>query len=429
MAHVTKLFFGFEESNVGYNTRGVGNHPTTNAWSLWAKPPRVYHRNGVATLDPTIDGTVTPGLGVFFHSGRVTTVLPEAYKTGNSIGGYSGIVTTARTNYINATTGGMQIAVDRDYWIGASATEIYAQWDFRVLSTLPTTTNTVFNKTTAMFQWGDVGIHIKSNTYVATPSPMQTLTLAVYNNGAEIATISLPQQSEANWYYCRAHVKLDGAAGVIEFDCNTITQSVPFAAGNTVNTVSVADADWIYIGPPYTDSGTTGYVHYLDNVWIGTTGWPSGRPRGFLHTMSTDGTLSGWAAEGSGATTVVAALQTNTGPDGVAARGSGAGASALLNLSSISAVGLEAELIGYTIIPTYISNRDQTTWKRLSVGVSNGGTHTMGAYTSALQPPMAYNLTPPAEVYIPWVWEAFYLDSGGSAFTVASLHSVRLLTI
>lgn len=429
MAHVTKLFMGFEEYSSGYNSRSNGTFPGTPGWTYWAKPPKVFHRNGTSTEDATIDGTTTPGIPVQFSLGRVTTVLTETYKLGMAIGGY-GITTGApRTNFIHTTTGGMQIAVNRDYWIGVDATEIYAQWDFQLSTANVTVTNTVFNQTTAMFQWGDVGIHLKSQTYVSTPSSMYTLVLAVYNNGAEIATITLPQQSATNWYYCRAHVKLNGAAGVIEFECNTVTQSVPFAAGNTINTTSVANADWIYIGPPYIDNATTGYISSTDNFWLGTTGWPSGRPRGFLHTLASDGTLSGWAAEGTGATTITSALQGAAEFDTKAARGSGSGATALLNLSSIATTGLEANLIGYTLIPSHVSNRDQTTQKRLSIGMSNGGTHTMGALASAIQPPLAYNLVPPAEVYTTYIWEGLYLDSGGSAFTVASLHSVRLLTV
>ena len=424
MAYVTKLFLGFEEYTGGYIHTSNGTHPGASWFSI-AKPPYVFTRAGALTEDITVDN---PAIGMAVNTGRTSTVLPEAYKVGQAIGGYGSTTGAQRTSFINATTGGMQVAIKRDYWIGTDATEIYAQWDFQLSSLLMSATNTVFNKTTAMFQWGDVGIHIKSQVAVSTPSQMYTLVLAVYNNGTEIATISLPQQLYSNWYYCRAHVKLDGAAGVIEFECNTITMSVPFAAGNTITTTSVANADWIYIGPPYADTGSTGYIAKTDNFWLGTTGWPTGRPRGFPHTIASDGTLSGWAAEGTAATTVTDALQV-TYRDAKAARGSGSGSTALLNLSSIDPTGLEADLIGYTIIPASISNRDQTTWKRLSVGVSNGGTHTMGAYTSAIQPPMAYNLTPPAEVYVPWVWEAFYLDSGGSAFTVASLHSVRLLTI
>jgi len=442
MAHVTKLFLGFEEYAYGYNPRtngslaAFGGQPSQPTWDAWAKPPRVFHRNGVATLSPTQNGS-TAGIGaVFSDGGRVTTLLTQTYKNGSALGiAASGPWTGAnRTLIINSSTGGMQIAVDRDYWIGTDANEIYAQWDFQLNQGASggsgiSVTNSTFNAALAMFTWGDVSIHIKSQTYVSTPSAMYTLVLAVYNNGAEIATITLPQQAAANWYYCRAHVKLDGTTGVIEFECNTTTQSVAFASGNSINTVSVANADWIYIGPPFADSGTNVYPGSTDNFWLGTTGWPSGRPRGFPHTIASDGALSGWAAEGTSPTTVTDALQNAANPDAKAARGSGSGATALLNLSSIATTGLEANLIGYTLIPSYVSNRDQTTQKRLSIGVSNGGTHTMGALASAIQPPLAYNLVPPAEVYTTYIWEGLYLDSGGSAFTVASLHSVRLLTI
>lgn len=444
MAYVTKLFMGFEEFAYGYNSHADGSFAGFGGqsaggyspyWDGWAKPPHVYHRNGVATLNAAENGSTAGGIACHFNNdGRVTTVLTETYKTGGALGnstGYTQWTGSNRTLLINSTTGGMQIAIDRDYWIGTNATEIYAQWDFQLSQTTTgsqgvTVTNGIFVNPTAMFVWGDVAIHIKSQTYVSTPSAMYTLVLAVYNNGSEIATISLPQQAAANWYYCRAHIKLDGAAGVIEFECNTTTMSVPFAAGNTINTVSVANADWIYIGPPFADTGTTSYLGATDNFWLGTTGWPTGRPRGFPHTVASDGTLSGWAAEGTSATTITDAL---LGNDAKAARGSGSGATALLNLTGIATTGLESDLIGYTIIPAYISNRDQTTWKRLSVGMSSGGTHTMGALTSAQQPPLAYRSTPPAEVYIQYSWEGLYLDSGGTPFPSSSLHSVRLLTI
>ena len=136
---------------------------------------------------------------------------------------------------------------------------------------------------------------------------MQTLTLAVYNKRAEIATISLPQQSEANWYYC-GHVKLDGAAGVIEFDCNTITSR--FRLRLVILSIQY---QWLmltgFILVLHADSGTTGTSTTLIICGLVQLGGRAGVLVGFLHTMSTDGTLSGWAAEGSGATTVVDALQ------------------------------------------------------------------------------------------------------------------------
>jgi hypothetical protein len=129
-----------------------------------------------------------------------------------------------------------------------------------------------------MFRWGDVAIRVKSTTYDAN-SDSSTVVYSVRNAGTEVATISTAGVKSLAWNFIRVHAKLDATTGSIAVSINGVDMGITYTNQNTVSSISLATATFIYFSPPAIDNGTTLHCSgTLDNVTFSTGSFPVGRP-------------------------------------------------------------------------------------------------------------------------------------------------------
>ncbi|MFM7101769.1 MAG: hypothetical protein ACKO3N_11440 [Verrucomicrobiota bacterium] len=162
--------------------------------------------------------------------------------------------------------------------------------------------------------------------------------------------------------------------------------------GGTTDTTALEDATHLYFSGGFLGQTTSGvYFHgAIDNLLIDDASFATGRPIGRRIDLGSDNTLSGWSAAG-GAATVTGGL-TSTGT----ARGSGVGATALLNLASVTTTGWETELLGFQIVASGFSNLDPLLSAKLRTGISLSGTPYHGTEIDDYTPPMTPSVLTPA---------------------------------
>lgn len=400
------LFLTFFHGNPE-NTTLVGS--AKQDWSSWAKQPGVFHNNGTATENETIAPTLSPGSNSPFQT---WTPLDSAgigrstYQYGAKSSPFTGATTPTRASWDAAK--GFQIGVKRStYSIGA---EVWCSFDWKFES-LPNSSLAGFEPSSnykSVFRWGDVEVRCKSTTWGGSS---HTVVFGIRNNGSEVTTLSVSGVTNSTKQFMRIHVKLDASTGLIECECNGTTQAASYTNQNTVATTALASATFVYVGPPVFDDGSTAYVGGMAHAYFSTSAWSSGRPiaqfiypgggAGYL----SDGTMTDWQADGTGATTVSDALLTWT--DGKAARGYGAGAEALFALPSLTTGNLSSSLLSVEVHCGKASNRDLVAAKRLSLGTSLSGSSTMGTAASAIALPTDTGASPPATNYRPILSEFF----------------------
>lgn len=387
------VFVGFEG-----NAAAIGN-PTT--WADWRKPVGVTHNKGAATQDTTIAPPNSASWGTsIFGTGRPVTGASGKCMGGGTV--FSGASSPTYSAYHTAQ--GYQVSVSRASW--SIGDEVYCSMEIQWY-TLPTSSMSGLQPTAgynAIWRWGDLSLVHKSSTYDS-GTGHHAMVYAMMNAGVEVATITVPGTQASTWHHVRIRAKLHATTGLIEASIDGHAQSAAYTNQNTIAVTSLVSAAHIHFGPPVADdNASTCRVGYVDDIWLGDA-YPTGRPVGTLVTLSADGTLSGWAAEGTSATTVVNALSSDS--DAKAARGSGVGSSALLTLAALSIPSLTNTIHGFQMFVVKVSNRDLVAAKRLAVGVSLSGVHTMGSLLNATNPPADSVTTPPAVNYIhghDYVW-------------------------
>jgi hypothetical protein len=406
----TAAFVDFDVNLAGMDDVGPSN------WGDQRPVPGVFHYRGVATSDQSI-GTNAHG-----HTGR--TANSGAYGLqGSAISG------ATRTTYV--TNKGVQMAIRRSvYSIGS---EVWLTMDMKGLANIGATSLSSAYEPTAdwaqMFRWGDVSIRCKSATYEPPSSPAQyTMLFSIRNNGTEVATLSVPNVLPTDWMFLTVYVKLDATTGAITCTIDGVAQSVAYTGQNTVAVIALASATEVYFSPWTLDNLSTLYSGSMDNVWIGTVGFPAGRPRGERWRVLSDNTLVNWEAEGTAPTTVTVALF--DAADAKAARGHSGGGSALLNMQSYVTTGLETDLVGFNLYCKKPSNRDANADRRLSVGMSLSGVHSMGTVVAGTVLSVDSVGTPPAVAFV-HLTDYVYQKSGGGSFTITDLSTIlaRLLTV
>lgn len=369
----------------------------SDTWANRIKPTGVYHNNGVATESQSVAPPNKPTNNAnVFTSGRTAMAggaTTQCYGIGS---GFSAVSAPTWSTYNTAKA--YQLGLKRStYSIGE---EIYLTFDIAwggltgadLVGYEPTETYK------CLFKWGDLEVRFKSSTYNSGTAQHEQI-WSVRNNGSEVATVTVPGVTNSTWHFVKIHAKLHATTGLIDVTIDGHAQSVAYTNQNTIATTSLVSAAYIYFSPPVADNNAdTAYIGYICNVWLSDSAFPGGRPHIFTLSLSSDVTLTGWAAEGTSATTVVNALSSQT--DAKAARGSGVGSSALLSITAHGISGLNSTIHGLWIECQRISNRDLTAAKKLSVGFSLSGVHNMGSTVSAIVPPKDTQATPPAVMYV-----------------------------
>ena len=393
-------------------------------FSNWSKPPGVYHNNGVATEDATIAPTLVPTNNSMFSTKSFLDsagVGRGSWQYGCRNATYGAATTPSYTAWDAAKA--FQIGIKRStYSIGA---ELWCSFDW-LFECLPNSSIAGFEPTAeykSIFRWGDVEIRLKSTTWSGSS---HTVVLSIRNNGSEVTTLTVTGVTNSTRQFMRIHVKLDATTGLIDCDCNGTAQAASYTGQNTVATTSLASATFVYVGPPILDNNSTGaYVGSIMHAYFSTTAWSTGRPfavwyapytAGFI----TDGTMTNWLAEGTGATTHSIGL--NSYSDAKASRGYGAGAEALFVLPTLTTGNLASSILAIEIHCGKASNRDLVAAKRLSLGMSLSGVSTMGTIASAIALPTDTVSTPPATNYRP-ILSDFLINP---AYTLSDWSNLRV---
>lgn len=397
MATNANLFISFYPSQSPSLT-AVGT--AAQEWSRVGWPLDVYHYRGVATLNKALGCTLQPGGGTFVTTYTRTMSGGQSY-TGHRYGAsakYDGTTTPSYATWTGQNC--FQLGIKRA--THNISNEVYVTFDWHQAS-FPNSSITGHEPTAeykSIFRWGDVEIRFKSTTWTGSS---HTVVLAIRNNGSEIATITVPGVTNSTEQFTRIHVKLDATGGLIDCECAGNGQSVSYTGQNTVNTISLSSAAFIYVGPPIADNNATqAYPCSITNVYMSSTGYSAGRPMAAVIGITSDNTLSGWLPEGTAVSTLTNALSLAT--DAKAARGYGTGAYALLNLSTRSylgdLVGLQPDILSIELHAGKVSNRDLVIAKRLSLGISLNGVATMGSYARTVYLSTDSSGTPPAGAYV-----------------------------
>jgi len=372
----------------------TGQSTAPTSWENCAKPVGVYAMAGILTLNPNVA-----------NAGMEAMIAPGRHAASSGYGKAGDPITAvgAPSNG-DFTVGGMQVGVSRAvYSIGA---ELWATFD--VSYVLPTVSSDlpiglVATSSQGIFRWGDVTVRVNSVTFT---SPSYTVVYGIYNGASLVATVTIPDTTEAVWHYCKIHVKLHGSTGLIEVNIDGHAQSVAYVNQNTVSIVSeastgtLASADFVYFGTPFFRTfGSMACIGVLDNVGLFDVGFPAGRLNARRWTMGTTSIDSNFAAVGTGATTIPDALLLPD--DAKAARGTGIGANTLITMATgFDFTGLLTDLIGVNVYLKRPAQLDAFGANRhIAIGLSRSGVHTMEPVV-VTQPLHVDNvITPPNQNY------------------------------
>jgi hypothetical protein len=390
-------FCGFDFAVDATNNFGgafQGSISAQSAWDVLNKPAWLFHNKGVATLNQT---TAPPNTSASATGGLFFNRTTSGYAIGS--GGGSSVLpvwtagtTVTRATY--ATAQGAQFALVRSMLLPNPHTsaDIYMTMDILCPSLGVASIASSFTPSAswgAIFKWGDVEIKAKSSTYIsgAAGVAIHDLVFSVLNNGAEIATITVPNAqcgstvSTNTWLFLSVHVKLDGSTGLIDASISGVAQSASYTGQNTVNTIALASATEIYFGPITLDDGTTAYQGFMDHVLFDDSAFPAGRPTVRLITPLADDSLTDAQAYGVGATTVVNALSTPY--DTRQLRFTSAAGRAQVTLTTPATAGFLTDVLGFQIGLEFLANRNPRTARKVAAGVSLAGVDSEDAYMKA----------------------------------------------
>lgn len=266
-----------------------------------------------------------------------------------------------------------------------------------------------------VFKWGDLSLRLRRvYSYVASPLSYR-YEWEAFNGTTSLGTISpAAYTSSSQWAFVRIRARLDSGTNG-RFDITIDATSLNSGGINSVATTPLNDATHLYFSGGFLGAVNSGTISYysLDNVLIDDAEFSAGRPTGGIVTLASDNTLTNWSAVG--AATVAAALS-GTGT----ARGTGTGATALLNLGSVTTTGWEADLIGFQLVSSGMSNLDALLQRKLMQGISLSGTAYNGTQLQTYVPPMTPSVLNPD-----YPMDTFFYKGGTTSFTTSDITNVK----
>ena len=268
-----------------------------------------------------------------------------------------------------------------------------------------------------IFKFGDLSLRLRRIfNYNSTVNSVD-VTFEAFNGTTSLGTITITSYlaNATAWIFCRIYAKLDGSTG--QFDISLDGQSASYTGLNSVATTPLASVNHLYFSGGAlgyaTTTNATVVAGVIDNLLLDDAAFPSGRPRGQRVAIASDGTLTNWASSSGGTLTLALGSY-----DGTVARGTGTGATALLNLTSPSTTGLNG-VLGWQIHAYGLSNVDTIATKRLITGVDVSGTVTNGTYISPQVPPAIPSYISPGI-------DTLFYSTGTTDFTLASVPNTKL---
>ena len=265
-----------------------------------------------------------------------------------------------------------------------------------------------------IFKWGDLSLRFRR--FVNNGNSTWNWTFETFNGTTSIGTIVLSNYTASQWAFVRIRARLDsGTSG--RFDVTIDGVSLNSGGINSVATTTLQNATHIYVSGGLlgvTSGGSNKLFGGLDNVLIDDAEFAAGRPAGIRATIASDNTLTDWSAV-SPAATVSGAL-TGAGT----ARGTGTGATALLNLGTVSTTGWESNLIGFQLVADGISNLDVLLTRKLRQGISLSGTAYNGTQLETITPPPTPSSLTPA-----YGMDTIFYKGGTTSFTTADITNCK----
>jgi hypothetical protein len=266
-----------------------------------------------------------------------------------------------------------------------------------------------------VFKWGDLSLRLRRvYSYVASPLSYR-YEWEAFNGTTSLGTISPPAYTTTSqWAFVRIRARLDsGTSG--RFDITIDSTSLNSGGINSVATTPLNDATHLYFCGGFLGAVNSGTIAYfsMDNVIIDDAEFSAGRPTGGTVTLASDNTLTNWSAVG--AATVAAALS-----GAGTARGTGTGATALLNLGSVTTTGWETDLIGFQLVSTGMANLDPLLQRKLMQGISLSGTAYNGTQLQTYLPPMTPSVLNPA-----YPLDTIFYKGGTTSFTTADITNCK----
>lgn len=268
-----------------------------------------------------------------------------------------------------------------------------------------------------IFKFGDLSLRLRRIFNYNSTVGSVDVTFEAFNGTTSLGTITITSYlaNTTAWIFCRIYAKLDGSTG--QFDISLDGQSASYTGLNSVATTPLASVNHLYFSGGAlgyaTTTTATGVAGVIDNLLLDDAAFPSGRPRGQRVAIASDGTLTNWASSSGGTLTLALGSY-----DGTVARGTGTGATALLNLTSPSTTGLNG-VLGWQIHAYGLSNVDTIATKRLITGVDVSGTVTNGTYISPQVPPAIPSYISPGI-------DTLFYSTGTTDFTLASIPNTKL---
>lgn len=328
-----------------------------------------------STGDTTLDLALPPNCKFIRYNSDSTLDNPgDAFRL-CQVNGYNanssalGYINFDGNNSLNNLGGTVGCAVPASYWGANDEVFVHLRW----VTSCGTTANSGDCNTPAtyersetrfqLFKWGDLSIRTRSN--VRTSSTNSTITFELFNGVTSLGTHAVTC-SHAQWAFVKIRARLHNGSGRLDLTVDGST--VSFTGLNSVATTALASVTYMYFsGAPLGIVASNGIRIYgaIDDILINDTAFESTKPYGRRLTLSSDGTQSGWSAQG-GASTLVGGLS-GTG----SAKGTGSGAYANLNHSTFSTTGLSA-VIGYQLLAVGVSNLDADTARKLKLGINDG---------------------------------------------------------
>lgn len=391
-----------------------------------------YRYNGTAPSNGTTYTAAEPALppGVsfcaknsdttFFEPGGVLITKFIEGRDSRSSGYGEGALLTIVGSYELGNFSGSSVSVTRSS-IG-SPQEIWATFDIRIQNPGQNLDNPSSLMQSAarfqVFKWGDLSLRLR-RIYNYQASPLKfSYQFEAFNGSTSLGTIALVDYNVSQWSHVRIRARLDsGTSGRfdVSIDGNTLnTSNINSVAVTTLeNATRIIFGGGVLGSPAVSGNGVLTFAGAIDNILIDDSAYPTGRPLGIRVGLASDGTLTNWEAV-SPATTVTGAL-TGSGT----ARGTVAGATALLNLSSITTTGFESNLLGWQFTPGDASSLDSVVGRRIQFGIDVSGTEYSGIETVTL--PLAPSTFVGAGI------DTVFYKGGTTNFTVSDISNCKAL--
>lgn len=391
-----KMFLGFD-----YSQNGVAVGTIGSSFVDLSLPP------GAFIVSPSSDTT-------FFSPGQtlLTSTLGFGRNSGSSSLGMG-------TWWVFGTVGGSCAAVTRASL--GNPQEVWCTYDIY----LPVVGNASLDDPATMmrsearfqvFKWGDLTLRIRR--WLNNGNSSWTWVFEAFNGATSLGTITLPPYNGAQWAFVRVRARLDsGTAG--RFDVTIDGVSLTSGGINSVATTPLANATHLYFSGGalgnFIEAGNLKFNGAIDNILIDDAAFPSGRPAGTRVSLNSDGTLTNWAPNGGPSlSSALTAGQSGT------ARGTGTGATALLNLGTITTTGWEPNLLGWQIVASGLSNLDPVVIRKLRTGVDLSGTPYSGSQVETLVPPMT-----PSSLTTGYTMDTIWTKAGSADFTLADIPNTK----